>query len=108
MDATPLENDPTSVSVLAETGLSSIRKELPDDVQAWLAQPPSDLIARWRMEILAGLRDEDGRLTCAKLHVPQAPLSEARRIADTLMEPKIRTWLASPPKELLRGWKPGQ
>lgn len=105
MDATKLQTDRTLLSTNAETQYSGLSAALPDDVQSWLAQAPSDLIPRWRMELWAGLRDDDGRLTCANLNEPEAPLSEARRISDALMEPMIRNWLASPPTKLLREWK---
>lgn len=105
MDATLLETDLPPASDHSEAGPVGIPAALPDDVQSWLAQAPSDLIARWRMELIAGLRDEDGRLTCDNLHDPDAPLSEARRVSDALMEPLLRTWLATPPKKLLREWK---
>jgi len=99
-----LKSDSEGAPAQVESALS-VLAELPEDVQAWLAQAPSDVIARWRMEMAAGLRDDDGKLTCANLHDPNASISEARRISDALMEPVLRKWLATPVHDLLEKWR---
>lgn len=88
----------------ADDKRGAVHEKLPADLEAWIAQAPADLIARWRMEVAAGLRDGNGRLTCASLHNPNAPISEAHRISDALMEPAVQNWLAKPVRELLREW----
>jgi hypothetical protein len=108
MDATQLEIDPEVASEQSDIGRFSNHAGLPKDEQTWHAQAPSDLIARWRIEVAAGLRDDNGKLTCANLHDPNAPISEALRISDVLMRPELREWLATPVHKLLRDWKSRQ
>jgi hypothetical protein len=90
---------PASAPTLPET------VEFPAALCAWLDTACAEHMERWRMEIASGLRDEEGRLTCANLHDPAGPLAEAERVAEALMQPRLRQWLATPVHELLRRWR---
>ena len=73
--------------------------------QEWLSKDPRILIERWRLEIVAGLRDAEGHLTCAGLDNPNAPPQEALRISAVLMTPEIQAWLKTPIKNLIKQWR---
>lgn len=89
----------------AQVSVHGAVSDLPAEVYAWLEKTPAEHIARWRMELAAGLRDAEGRLTCANLNDPSADLSEAERISEALMQPSLRQWLATPAHEHLREWR---